>query len=281
MASTGIEPPRVYDSAQARPPVLTEFRNLWTYRGLLRLLVVRDITVRYKRSLLGVWWTLLNPLLTAGVLWLVFSQLLRFELPGDEPYIVYVLSGLLVITFFQQGVVQVGNSIVGSASVLSKVYVPAEVFSLAAASAAAVNFLLSLVPLLVIQLVVGQGIPWTVLLVPIPALALLGLAAGVGLIVASAAVHFYDVIDLTGVVVQLIAYLTPGFYPIGIVPESYRPLLMLNPLYHYLLVFRGFVYGGEFAPLLSFAVMGVTSLAALALGVWVFSRSWRNAAALL
>jgi ABC-type polysaccharide/polyol phosphate export permease len=155
------------------------------------------------------------------------------------------------------------------------------VFSLAAASAAAVNFGLSLVPLLAIQLATGWGIPWTVVLVPIPALALLGLAAGVGLIVASAAVHFYDVIDLTGVVVQLIAYLTPGFYPISIVPEAYRPFMQLNPLYHYLLVFRGFVYGGEFAPALSFAVMAVTSLGALALGVWVFSRSWRNAAALL
>lgn len=281
MSTIGAETVRVYDSAQPRPPVVTEFRNLWTYRGLLRLLVVRDITVRYKRSLLGVWWTLLNPLLTTGVLWLVFGQLLRFATPSEEPYIIYVLSGLLVITFFQQAVIQVGNSIVGSAAVLSKVYVPAEVFSLAAASAAAVNFALSLVPLLAIQLATGWGIPWTVVLVPIPALALLGLAAGVGLIVASAAVHFYDVIDLTGVVVQLIAYLTPGFYPISIVPEAYRPFMQLNPLYHYLLVFRGFVYGGEFAPALSFAVMAVTSLGALALGVWVFSRSWRNAAALL
>lgn len=280
MVRTGSEASRIYDSAQARPPIITEFRNLWDYRGLLRLLVVRDITVRYKRSFLGLWWTLLNPLLTSAVLWLVFSQFFRFGSTNGEPYIIYVLSGTLVVTFFQQGVISVGNSIVGSASVLSKVYVPAEVFSLAAASAAAVNFMLSLIPLLLIQLALGVGIPWTVLLVPVPALLLLCLAAGVGLIVASAAVHFYDAIDLTAVLVQLIAFLTPSFYPIEFV-EDFRWVIELNPLYHYLAVFRGLIYGGFFAGPISWMVMGVSSTVMLALGVWTFSRSWRTAAALL
>lgn len=265
----------VYDSDQARRPIVTELANLWAYRGLLKLLVTRDLTVRYKRSTLGVWWTLLNPLLTMTVLWIVFSQFFRFQMPG-VPYVPYLLSGILLVTFFSQGVIATGSSIVNSASVLSKVYVPAEVFAVAAAVAAFVNFMISLVPLLVIQVVTGVGVPWTVVLVPIPAFFMLLLVAGLGLLVASAAVYFYDVLDLTAVLTQLLGYLTPTFYPIDFVPERFLPLIYANPLYSYLTIFRGFVYEGGFAPGWNFAVMIGSSVVVLLLGVWVFTRSWKN-----
>jgi len=266
----------VYDSDQPRRPIATELTNLWAYRGLLKLLVTRDLTVRYKRSTLGVWWTLLNPLLTMTVLWIVFSQFFRFDIPGDVPYIAYLLSGILLITFFSQGVIATGSSIVNSATVLSKVYVPAEVFAVAAAVAALVNFVISLIPLLAIQLIVGVGIPWTVLLVPIPAFFLLLLVAGLGLLVASAAVYFYDVLDLTAVLTQLAGYLTPTFYPISIIPERFLPLIYANPLYSYLTIFRGFIYEGVFAPGWTFAMMIASSIVVLLIGVWVFTRSWKN-----
>ncbi len=266
----------IYDSDQPRRPIVTELRNVWTYRGLLKLLVIRDLTVRYKRSSLGVWWTLLNPLLTMSVLWLVFSQFFRFEMPENEPYIVYLLSGILLITFFGQGVIATGSSIVNSASVLSKVFVPPEVFSVAASVAALVNFGLSLIPLLLIQLVTGTGVPWTIILVPIPAFFLLLLVAGLGLLVASAAVYFYDVLDLTAVLTQLIGYLTPTFYPISIVPDRFLPFIFANPLYSYLEVFRGFMYRGDFADGWSFLMMGGTAVVTLLVGVWVFTRSWKN-----
>jgi len=266
----------VYDSDQPRRPIATELTNLWAYRGLLKLLVTRDLTVRYKRSTLGVWWTLLNPLLTMTVLWIVFSQFFRFDVPGDVPYIVYLLSGILLITFFSQGVIATGSSIVNSASVLSKVYVPAEVFSMAASVAALVNFGISLIPLLAIQLITGVGIPWTVLLVPIPAFFMLLMVAGLGLMVASAAVYFYDVLDLTAVLTQLIGYLTPTFYPISIVPEKFLPLIYANPLYSYLTIFRGFIYEGVFAPTWTFVMMIASSVIILLLGVWVFTKSWKN-----
>ncbi|MEX1126447.1 MAG: ABC transporter permease [Acidimicrobiia bacterium] len=266
----------LYDSDQPRRPIATELTNLWAYRGLLKLLVTRDLTVRYKRSTLGVWWTLLNPLLTTTVLWIVFSQFFRFEMEGDVPYIAYLLSGILFITFFSQGVIATGSSIVNSASVLSKVYVPAEVFSMAASVAALVNFGISLIPLLVIQLITGVGIPWTVLLVPIPAFFMLLMVAGLGLLVASAAVYFYDVLDLTAVLTQLIGYLTPTFYPISFIPEKFLPLIYANPLYSYLTIFRGFIYEGAFAPTWTFVVMVGSSVVILLVGVWVFTKSWKN-----
>jgi len=270
-----------YDSDSARKPLASEVSNLWAHRGLVRLIVGRDLTVRYKRSTLGVWWTLLNPLLTTGVMWIVFGNIFRFGGTGDTPYIVYLLSGILLITYFAQAVMASGSAIVNSAGILTKVYVPPEVFSVSAAIAAAVNFMISLGILLVIQLITGIGIPWTVIFVPIPVLAMLALTAGLGLLIASAAVHFFDILDLTGVGIQLIGYLTPTFYPIAIVPEQFQWFIKMNPLYSYLTVFRELVYGNAGAELWMWAYMLVSAAVILVVGVYLFSRSWRRLVILL
>lgn len=271
---------RVYDSAQRGPLLGAAATNLWRYRGLLRLLVIRNITLRYKRSVLGVWWTLLNPLLLMTAMWIVFSQLFRFSSSG-VPYMVYMFSGVLLVGFFQHAVVTVGASVVDSSGILTKVYVPAEVFSVAAAIASAVNFLISILPLLLIQAVLGPRIPWTVLLVPLVALTMLAFAAGIGLIVAALAVRFYDAMDLTVVATQLVGWLTPTFYPENVVPAPYRTILHLNPLYHQLVVFRDLVYGGVAPPLSSVVITIVSSLLALTAGVWIFARSWKTTAVML
>lgn len=278
--TTSAEGTRVYDSAKRLPPLVAEISNLYAYRGLLRLLVVRDITLRYKRSVLGVWWTLLNPLLTTGVLWLVFSQVFRFDTPG-VPFIVYLLSGVLVVNYFSQGLTSVSSSLVASAGILTKVYVPPEVFAMSAAAAACVNFLLSLVPLLVIQVLTGTGVAWTAVLVPVPALCVLALITGAGLLVATAAIRFADALDLVGIFVVLLGYLTPTFYPLSIVPPDFRIVIYCNPLHSYVEVFRQLAYGGTFAPVWNWAVMLGTAGVALALGAWVFSRTWPSLAASL
>lgn len=279
-----------YDSSAIHRPVVDEFRNLWKNRDLIRLLVGRDLTVRYKRSFLGLAWTLLNPLLTMGVMWIVFSRVFRFEVPG-VPFSIYLLSGILVVTFFSQGVISAGNAMINNRHILSKIYVPGEVFSFSAVMAAATNFLISLVPLLLIQLIVGlfgspsnlfQFLPWTIVLVPIPALALLAFATGIGLLVAAAAVYFYDVLDLVAVVLQLVGYLTPTFYPISIFAGTFLlRVVQANPLYSYLVIFRGFVYEGVFAPGWTFAMMFISAIGTLGLGVWVFARSWKRLAVLI
>lgn len=276
-----MTPASYYDSDQPRRPVVSEVNNLRRYRGLLRLLVRRDLTVRYKRSMLGVWWTLLNPLLTVAVMWAVFSTIFRFEIPGNVPYVVYVLSGVMLITFFSQGVVASGSSIVGSAGILSKVYVPAEVFAVAPALAALVNFGINILLLLTVQLIAGVGIPLTALLAPIPLVFLVMFVAGLGMMVASLAVAYRDVLDIVGVLLTLTMYATPGFYPVTIVPDRFLPLIYVNPLYSYLEVFRGLVYGGGFAPGWMWAVMVFTSCAALLGGAYTFSRSWRRLAVLV
>lgn len=272
--------PGVYDSDVRLPPLLDEADQLRRFRDLLKLLVVRDLTLRYKRSMLGVWWTLLNPLLTTAVMWVVFSNIFRFP-TGDVPFIVYLLSGVLLVTFFSQGLNNVGVSVVGSAGILTKVYVPPIVFAAAAAAAAAVNFAVSLLPLLVIQLATGTGIPTTAFLVPLPALALLAMVTGLGLLVSATAIRFADTLDLVAIFVVLIGYLTPTFYPVSIVPDHFRVFIELNPLYSYLLIFRSLVYEGDLGPWWAWCVMAVTALLALFAGTYVFSRRWRSLAVML
>ena len=269
-----------YDSDIRRRPLVTEFQNFWRYRGLIRLLVVRDLTVRYKRSVLGVWWTILNPMLTIAVLWIVFSNFFGRggQLDFDEPYVVYLTAGILIATYFSPGGIAAGSAIVNSRGVLIKMYIPPEIFSLAAGVAAATHFCLSLIPLLLLIIFLGPGIPWTVLLIPIPLVFMLMLVTGLGLLIASAAVFFRDVLDITRVLTQLLNYLIPTFWTIDFIAEAPKALALVkaNPVYSFLVVFRTWVYGGVMPPAWNLAMMAGSAVVALALGVYVFSRNWRR-----
>lgn len=271
----------VYDSAEVRRPLVNELRNFWGYRGLIRLLVRRDITVRYKRSVLGVAWTFINPLVTTAVMWFIFSEIFQRSERDSTPFIVYLLSGLTIVNFFSQGIVAAGSSLVNSRGILTKVFVPPEIFAMSASLSGAVNFAIMLIPLLAIQVFTGVGIPWTVVLIVIPALAMLITVVGIGLLLAAAAVHFYDVLDLTKVLAQLMTWLVPTFYPLSMIPDRFIPYIKANPLYSYLRVFRSFVYEGQFAEWWNFVVMGTTTVVAFGLGTWIFARSWKSIVARL
>lgn len=267
----------VYDSAQVRTPLLTEARNIWSYRGLIRLLVSRELTTRYKRSVLGVWWTLLNPLLTTGIMWLVFGVVIgnRFG-ETTEPYVVYLLAGVIMMTFFGQGFLATGAAITNSSAILSKVYVPAEVFAVSTAIAGAVNFLISFGALAVVQLWAGVGIPWTIVLSPLSILAMLGLVAGLGLTLASLAVYFYDILDFSRVLVQLVYYMTPVFWTLEILPERFHIFMRLNPLFSHLELFRDLTYRGTLGQPWMWATVFGSAVGFLVLGVWLFGKSWRT-----
>ena len=267
----------IYDSAAPARPVRSAIANLARRRSLLALLVQRDLSLRYRRSVLGIWWTLLNPALQIALLWIVFSNLFRFQ-TTRVPYLVYLSAGIVVITFFQQTVQQVGSSLTASSGLLSKVDIPAELFAVAAGLATATNFVISIGVLLVLELFSGSGIPLTVLLVPLPLACLMGLATGLGLVVASLAVRFHDALDLTNVALGLLGYLTPTFYLESIVPPSFQPILHANPLLYDLRVFRAVVTDGAVPAAMDVIIMISTSLLALALGSVVFARSWRSMA---
>nr|WP_282600230.1 ABC transporter permease [Patulibacter sp. SYSU D01012] len=208
----------------------------------MRVLVARDIVVRYKRSVLGVWWTLLNPLLETAVLWIVFSQVFRFAVPG-VPYAVFVLAGVLVFNCFRQTLLGTAGSMAHHADVLSKVRIAPAVFSLATAGANTITFGFTLLPLALVMLVSGVApSPALPLVVPV-VLLLVVFALGLGLALAPIVVRFPDTLDLLTIFVPLIGYLAPVFYPPEIVPERFRWIEHLNPIYHFVTLFRDLLYG--------------------------------------
>ena len=263
----------VYDSDTARTTWSSPYVNLWRWRGLLRLMAVRDLVGRYRRSVLGVLWTVLNPLLTTGVLFLVFSEFFRFQIPG-VPFIVYLLSGVLVVTFVQQGILGVGHSLLNHAPLLTRVYVPPEVVAAAHAASIGVNLCVTLVPLLLFQVVLGVGVPWTVVVLPVLVALMFAFVLGLGLLLAVLAIRFRDVLDLAGVSLVLLAYATPTFYPVDIVPETYRTILALNPAFWYLDVFRHLVYGGDLGTVRAWIICAVCAAVSLVLGTRLFSALW-------
>lgn len=265
----------IYDSDRAHRPIITELSNFWRYRGLIRLLTTRDLTVRYKRSVLGVWWTLLNPLLNVLVFWVVFSNIFDRGSGLMVPFIVYVTTGILFTSMFSQGVMASASAITGAKGILSKVHVPPEVFSFSASIAAGVNFIISLVALVLMQIFNGVSIPWTFALIPLSTLGMLMMVTGLGLAIASAAVRFYDVFDLTRVLTMLVTYMSASFYPISQVPAKWMPLFNLNPVYHHLVVFRWMAYGEPMTPA-NLWITVFTAVFFLAVGVWFFSRNWRK-----
>lgn len=277
-------PPVVYDSATQSHPLIQPFKNIWEKRDLIKLLVARDLTLRYKRSVLGVWWTILNPLLTTLVFWFVFSNIFSRTGEGEAPFVVYLLSGtLLISTFFSQGVLAGGSALMGSRNILSRVKVPGEVFAVTASLAAAVNIVIGIAILAALQIFTGWGVPWTVVLIPIPLFAMLLLVTGLGMLIASAAIHFYDVLDFVRVLLGLVIWLVPTFYPLDILDGNpmMQDIIRANPLYSYLTVFRGFMYEGVFAPTWNFVYMFASALVVMILGVWVFSKSWRQAVVMM
>lgn len=272
----------IYDSTIRLAPVRNALRDLYLYRALVRLLVARDLTVRYKRSVFGVTWTVLNPLLTSLIMWVVFNHLFHTSIPGKIPYIIYLLAGILAVNYFQQGVSMTSASLVSSASLLTKVYVPPVIFAFSAAGSGALNFIFGLVPLFAFQLALGVGVPWTVILLPLPLLFMLAMVAGIGLFLSTYAIRFDDVLNLiNNVLLVLVAYITPAFYPISIIPDRYRRLFYFNPMYSYVNVFRYLEYGGPSPSWFSYAIIGATGLVGLAAGLWVFVRRWPTVAVLL
>ena len=148
------------------------------YLPLIRLLVNRELTLRYKRSVIGIGWTLLNPMLTSFVLWVVFSFVFASRLSGSQQYAPYLMAGILMNTFFNQGLLQSAESIASNGAVLTKIYVPPQVFAISAALAGLVNFFIGLIPLTIVVFISGQTLAPTFPLVLLVGLCLAFLVAG-------------------------------------------------------------------------------------------------------
>lgn len=260
-------PLTTYDSSSRPVRPLEELVQLYHYRNLVMELVRRNITARYKRSVLGVAWTMINPLGTMIILTIVFSQM--FKVQG---YAAYVLCGIMAWTFFSQTTTACIVDLMWGSQLLHRVYIPRTAFPLAAIGTGLVNLALALVPLVIVMLASGLPLRWSMLFLPVPMLLLAGFALGFGLFISTFAVYFPDVAEMYQIVLTAWMYLTPIIYPEEILPDLIRTwIIRLNPMYTLVRLYRLPLYDGRL-PTLEELLPGVAvSLVVLAAGWWLFT----------
>ena len=244
-------------------------RDTLRYRELIWALALKDLKIRYKNSALGFLWALLNPALIMIVLTMVFSTIMRLSIPH---YAVFLLSVLLPWTFFTQSLSYATESIVGNADLIKKVKVSKLIFPVAAVVSNMINLLLSLIPLALIVLAVGQPFHWTWIYLPVPLIALTIFTMGATFFFAAANVYYRDVAHILQIVIQAWFYLTPIIYPLSLFPSHYQWLFKLNPMIYVLNGFRLSVYYGQLPELQSIIASFVCAFIALIIGFAVFRK---------
>ncbi|MBN1667531.1 MAG: ABC transporter permease [Anaerolineales bacterium] len=258
-----------YDSDSSRSPALAEFVELWRYRDFLQLLLTNSIKTRYKRSALGVLWTLLNPLLNTAVLTIALSQLMRFEV-GNYP--VYLLVGYLVWTFFTQTTTQAMNTLIWGSNLIKRIYIPRTAFAISVTGNGLLNIVLSLIPIFIVMLIMSHPVSRAILLLPFVILVFALFTLGLSLLLSAIAVFFVDMVDLYSVILQAIFFLTPIIYPLSIVPERFLPFFYLNPLVLYLGLFREILYEARVPSIESLISATLVAAVTFVVGWWLFTK---------
>jgi ABC-2 type transport system permease protein len=254
----------VYDSSNRGSRVLEEARALWSYRALVYELVIRDIKVRYKRSVLGVFWTMLAPLLNMVALTLVFSAILKQQIRN---YPVYFMTGSILWTYFSQVTSSAASQTQDSNELAKRIYIPRSVFVASSIGVGLVNLVLSIVPLLLILVATGFPLHATWYFLPVSVFMVTLFAAGTGFLLFTLASRFTDIREMYLVLVQTWFFLTPIVYHPSIVPAKFRLALWANPMYYLVRTFREPIYDGV---LPSWRLLA----ASLAVSVGLFLTGW-------
>ncbi len=240
------------------------------YFPLLNEFVVRDIKTRYRRSILGLLWTLLNPLLTMIVLTIVFSTFFKVSITN---FPVYLLAGQTVFSFFSESTMNAMNSIISGSSLIKKVYIPKYLFPLSKVLSCLVNFIASLLALIIVMIFTGVRVSPSLLLVILPMFYAFLFAFGLGLILSTVAMLFRDMIHFYGILVTLWMYVTPIFYPIDMLPNNVRLLVQLNPLTNIVEYVRIITLYGSVPPFELNIICLIPGVVMLVLGLLVFYRN--------
>jgi ABC-type polysaccharide/polyol phosphate export permease len=245
------------------------FRDSYRYWELIWALALKDLKIRYKRSVLGFMWALLNPALLMLVLTLVFSSIMRFPIPH---YAIFLLSVLLPWTFFSQSLSYAVEAIVTNGDLIKKVAVPKMVFPMAALVSNIINLLLSLIPLAILVPLLRHPFYWTWLYLPVPLLALTIFTLGMTFFFAVANVFYRDVSHILQIVLSAWFYLTPIIYPLDAIPARYHWLFKLNPMIYVVNGFRLSVYYGQLPQARSIAASFICAFVSLVIGYSIFRK---------
>ena len=219
-----------------------DLREVWRYRELLYFLTLRDIQVRYKQTLLGVSWVLLQPLLTTFVFTIFLGVLIRVPSEGT-PYVLFVYVGLLPWTFFSAAILSGSNSLVSNAQLINKVYFPRLLIPVSAVAARLFDFAVAFSVLIFLMVYYRVALTWPILLLPVLVALMTLLALGVSMVTSALNVKYRDVGVLIPVLLQLWMYASPVVYPTSLVPARWQSIYRLNPLVGLIGSFRAVVLG--------------------------------------
>lgn len=245
------------------------FMDMFGYREYLKQSVLRDLRTKYKRSALGYLWTMLHPLMMMIILAIVFSHIMRIPV---ENYAVFLFCGLLPWNYFNSTAMMSLGSIRANSRLFGQVPVPKYIFVLSLAFSNLVNLFLALVPLLLIMLVTGRPVTWTVLTFPLVLLPIFFVTIGVSLVLAASNVFFDDTLHLAEVGMQALYFLSPILYYRELLPEDLIQFLVLNPLFLQIEFVRSIFYDGVFPDIGLYSLNLLASCLVLVFGLWVFKR---------
>ncbi len=262
---------------------MTSLKNIWfnfkRYQFLMFQLISRDFKRKYKRSVLGVVWSLLYPILMMTVMAIVFSHMFKFKVDGTN-YLVYLMTGIIMWSYFSEASNSAMASIVENFSLITKVYIPKYIFPLAKCLFVGINFVLTLIPwfglILLTQFGVGEfpaSINIYYLLLPYIFICFLLFTIGVSLFLSCVSVFLRDVFYIYGIVLTIWNYFTPVFYSLDILPESLRAIFKLNPLYQMINPVRSIVLYGQAPSIINLIVIGLIGVITLLIGSTVFKKN--------
>jgi len=251
------------------------FREIWQYRELFYFMIWRDVKVRYKQTLLGAAWAVIQPFCTMVVFSLFFGKMAK--VPSDGiPYPLFTYSALIPWTYLSVAVTNAGNSLVASSHLFTKVYFPRVAMPASPVFSGLVDFGIATVVLIGMMFYYGYAPGWGIVLWPLLILLLVMLALGVGMVFAALNVKYRDVRYALPFLTQIWLFLTPIIYPTSIIPAGLRPLIAANPLFGIIEAFRSTLFAGRHTDFQSLGVSAAMTLAIFALGGFYFRRMERT-----
>ena len=245
------------------------WQSFLKYRYLLENLIKRDLKVKYRRSALGILWSMLNPLLMMIILSAVFSYMFKSTI---EHYAVYLMIGQLVFGFFSESTTSAMTSVLSAAPLIKKVYVPKYLFPMEKVLFSLINTIFTSISLLVVMFYYGISFSVAVICVP----AIIGMLTifniGVSLLLSSLTVFFRDIIHLYGVVTMALMYFTPIIYPVSQLPEFMQSVIIINPLYWYVETTRDVLMVGIFPTMDQWLACFSCAIISIVIGLIVFKK---------
>ena len=245
------------------------FKGLYEYRELLKTSIKKDIRGRYKNSILGVFWSFLNPLLQLAVYAIVFPLIMKSDIPN---YTVFVCCGLIPWTFFSTAISRTSFAMVENGNIIKKVYFPREILPISIVTSELVNFFISTIIILAFVIAYGMGFSWYIVFYPVILIVQYVLLIGISLLVSSLTVYFRDLQHFIGILLQLLFYATPIVYGMDIIPVSFQWILKLNPMSYIIDGYRSIFYYQRMPDLVGLGIVFAISIVLCIVGYFIFNK---------